>query len=217
MEADDTDKLALALPLIAIAGSVDAIGFLKLRHLFVSFVSGDSTQWSVAVSAADWSTAASPGLIVAVFVAGVIGGYMIRAVAGAWARCAVLLSEALLLAVAIPLGAHPQALGVPMAAAMGLQNAVIGNSGRLHPPVTYVTGTLVRLGRNLAQAITGRAQGRWEWVPYLLLWLSLTAGAIAGAAAYRAFGLSSLLLPAIAVLALAAIEGAVRHRAPHPG
>ncbi len=43
--------LLLAAALIAVAGFVDAIGFLTLGHLFVSFASGNSTQFAIAVGA----------------------------------------------------------------------------------------------------------------------------------------------------------------------
>ena len=39
--------LLLAVLLAALAGIVDAIGFIRLGHLFVSFMSGNSTQFAV--------------------------------------------------------------------------------------------------------------------------------------------------------------------------
>lgn len=70
MKDDEASPLGEALVLIAIAGSVDAIGFLRLGQLFVSFISGDTTKLSVAASQGDWSAAAAPGGIVGSFVLG---------------------------------------------------------------------------------------------------------------------------------------------------
>ncbi|WP_454883406.1 DUF1275 family protein [Sphingomonas oryzagri] len=55
-----------------------------------------------------------------------------------------------------------------------------------------MTGTLVKIGQHLVAALTGRP--RLDWLPYLLLWLGLFAGAMAGAAAYPVFGLGALWL-----------------------
>jgi uncharacterized membrane protein YoaK (UPF0700 family) len=67
-----------------------------------------------------------------------------------------------------------------LAAAMGLQNASVHQIGAMSVAVTYVTGTLVHLGRGLSAAIRG--EGAWTApLPYLGLWLALVSGAAAGA------------------------------------
>src|SRR5689334_11424450 len=43
--------------------------------------------------------------------------------------------------------------------------------------LTYVTGALVKVGQLLAAAMTGGE--RWGWLPNLLLWAALVAGALA--------------------------------------
>jgi uncharacterized membrane protein YoaK (UPF0700 family) len=55
MNRGQLGHLGLAIALTAIAGYVDAIGFLTLKHLFVSFMSGNSTQFAVAVADRSWS------------------------------------------------------------------------------------------------------------------------------------------------------------------
>lgn len=211
MKDDEASPLGEALVLIAIAGSVDAIGFLRLGQLFVSFISGDTTKLSVAASQGDWSAAAAPGGIVGSFVLGVIIGQLISSAAGRWSRVAVLLSEALLLGVAVALERHAAALALSMAVAMGMQNVAARKSGHIPLAVTYVTGTLVHFGTKLADGFTGKAS-RAEWMPYLLLWLSLTLGAVIGAAAYRSLGLRALLLPMSLVLTIATIEATLTVR-----
>ena len=48
--------IALAASLSAIAGYVDAIGFLKLGGFFVSFMSGNSTRLGVGAATGHWET-----------------------------------------------------------------------------------------------------------------------------------------------------------------
>lgn len=80
-----------------------------------------------------------------------------------------------------------------------------GNSMQLG---VYVTGTLVRVGQELAEAVTGRGE-RWAWSGDALLWVSMVAGAAGGAASFARLDLRSLALPATAALVLA-VAGAGR-------
>src|SRR4029077_4997805 len=58
----------IGLALTAMAGCVDAIGYLRLGGLFPSFMSGNTTQ--LGISLADASrTAALPAMLIALFVA----------------------------------------------------------------------------------------------------------------------------------------------------
>lgn len=52
--------------------------------------------------------------------------------------------------------------------------------------VTYMTGTLVKLGQHLAAALLGHE--RWRWVSYLLLWCGLAGGAVIGACLFPLIG-----------------------------
>ena len=61
--------LILAGFLAALAGMVDAIGYLRLGHLFVSFMSGNSTQLAVAVGGGDLTEAGVIAELIALFCA----------------------------------------------------------------------------------------------------------------------------------------------------
>lgn len=76
--------------------------------------------------------------------------------------------------------------------------------------VTYVTGGLVKVGEFAAAALTGGA--RFGWLPNLLMWLALVAGAVAGAVAYRWINLDSIWFAAAIALALSAIVALDVHR-----
>ena len=203
--------LTLATVLLAIAGFVDAVGFLTLGHLFVSFASGNSTQFAIAAGGVSLSKASVAGSLVGFFVAGVAGGKMLAIAAKDWRRPAILIAESALLGAAAlaPLsGVRPAFL---MALAMGGQNAVLHKAGQTRTSLTYVTGTLVNLGERLAEALcsTGPAGA---WVPYLILWIGIVCGGAAGAVAYAGWGISALLVPTAAALILAAVTGAVEWR-----
>jgi uncharacterized membrane protein YoaK (UPF0700 family) len=110
------------------------------------------------------------------------------------------------LAVAAALGAMGAATAavVLMVIAMGAENAVFERDGDVHIGLTYMTGTLVKVGQRIADSVTGGA--RFAWAPYLFLWLGLVGGAVAGAATYTWLGLGGLWIAAgaAALLALAA-------------
>ncbi len=201
----------LAACLSALAGYVDALAFLKLGGFFVSFMSGNSTRLGVGLS--QWSAHAGiAGGLIATFVAGVFIGSITGAAAGAHRRPAVLALVSVLLTVAAALGLVGQDVGaiVAMALAMGAENAVFEENGDVRIGVTYMTGTLVKVGQRLAAATTGG--DRLAWAPYLLLWAGLVLGAVTRAAAYPHLGLRALWIAALAASVLAACAALIGER-----
>jgi uncharacterized membrane protein YoaK (UPF0700 family) len=209
---DSRRNVFLACALSALAGYVDAIGFLHLGGLFVSFMSGNSTRMGVSLAEGQWSAAAESLGLIALFVVGAAGGSLIVLGRGANRQPWVLLAEALLLAAA----AICYALGFPSAAvaamvlAMGLENAVFQIHGGAGLGLTYVTGALVKVGQLAALALRGGA--RWGWVSNLLLWAALVAGSLCGAAGYHWINLAAIWFAAGAALALSAIVAVTVHR-----
>ncbi len=207
MTDEAVGDLMLATLLLAIAGFVDAVGFLSLGHLFVSFASGNSTQFAIAIDGVSLGKASMAGGLVGVFVVGVIGGKMLAIAAKDWRRPAILIAESALLGVAALVPLSGVRAGFLMALAMGGQNAVLHRAGRTRTALTYVTGTLVNLGERLAEALCS-AGPAWGWVPYLILWSGIVCGGAAGGIVYAAFGIHALLVPTVAVVVLAAASGA---------
>lgn len=192
---------ALAICLSALAGFVDALGFLKLGGFFVSFMSGNSTRMSVGLTEGSADFAIAGGLI-GTFLIGVILGSVIAHLGGTRRRVAVLGSVTLLLAA----GAMLDAMGPAWAAiavvvlAMGAENAVFQRDGEVTIGLTYMTGTLVKLGQRLTNAFMGGP--RFAWTPYLALWLGLISGAAMGAAVYPQLGFKALWFAAAAAAML---------------
>src|SRR5882757_9264310 len=204
-------NLALACALSALAGYVDAIGFLHLGGLFVSFMSGNSTRMGVSLAEGHWQSALEALGVIALFVVGAAAGSLIVLGRGANRQPWVLLAEALLLAAAA-LCYTFGLLNFAVAAivlAMGLENAVFQIDGGAGLGLTYVTGALVKVGQSVAATLTGGA--RWGWLPNLLLWAALVTGSLCGALAYQGVGLAAIWFAAGAALALSAIVAVTIH------
>jgi len=197
----DRRTQALAVCLSALAGFVDAVAFINLGGFFVSFMSGNSTRLGVGLAQSAANAGVAFGLI-ATFVAGVVLGSLLGRRAGARRRVVVLAAVAVLLAIAAVLGALGlgRAAVVCMGLAMGSENAVFEEDGEVRIGLTYMTGTLVKVGQRVAGAMTGGPP--FAWAPFLILWIGLVGGALAGASAYARLGLTALWIAAAAAAAL---------------
>ncbi|MFA7587207.1 MAG: YoaK family protein [Novosphingobium sp.] len=185
MNRFDRPRQTLAIGLAALAGYVDAIGFLSADGYFVSFMSGNTTRMAVDM-AQDWRTAAMPAMLIAGFVCGVAAGSAVGIRAGRWRKPAVTALVALLLGSAALLRGidHQQGTLALIVVAMGAINNTFQRNGEVAVGLTYMTGALVKLGQALG-SLLARAP-RPGWAAYGLLWLGLAGGALAGAHAYLA-------------------------------
>ena len=196
MTTHDLRTQALAAMLAALAGYVDAFGFLTTGGYFVSFMSGNSTRMGIGVASGDRDALTAAGLILC-FLVGVIGGALLGHAARDRRRSAVLLAVASLLAAsaAFSASATTPLVAAPLALSMGMINNVVERNGEVSIGVTYMTGSLVKLGQRIAAAILGT--DRRSWAPYLALWLSFVAGVLCGAASFSRVGWSGLYGPAV--------------------
>jgi uncharacterized membrane protein YoaK (UPF0700 family) len=196
---------ALACMLAALAGFVDAIGFLKLGGVFASFMSGNSTRFGIGIAEGDWGEAGRFGLVIGVFVAGSALGGWIGHGGDPARRPLVLAVVAALLAGAALIGdVWPIASGVVMVIAMGVENAVFQRRDGTGIGLTYMTGALVRAGQELVEVLAGRS--RQAWAAHLAMWASLVGGAVLGAAGYRAGGVAAIWIAAgLAALMIPAV------------
>ncbi|AYJ84590.1 DUF1275 domain-containing protein (plasmid) [Sphingomonas paeninsulae] len=194
---------ALAIALAALAGYVDAVAYIETGGFFVSFMSGNTTRLGVGLSGQSHAAAIAFGLI-GCFVMGVTGASLAGDWAGRFRRVVVLsMVSVLLVASAVLASFGDESVAIAcLAVGMGAENAVVGQAGETPIGLTYMTGTIVNLGRCLAIAIRGGDPVGWR--SYLLLWCGLLSGAVLGASADHAMGMSALWLGAglAAVLAL---------------
>ena len=134
------------------------------------------------------------GGLIASFVAGVIAGSLVGHAAAGNRRAAVLGLVAVLLAASFALSVPAAtALAAPplLAVAMGAANAVFETNGEVRIAVTYMTGTLVKMGQNIAHRLTHTDHPR-TWPRYGALWASMAGGACLGGGAYQMIGLASV-------------------------
>lgn len=182
---------AMAIGLAALAGYVDAIGFVITGGAFVSFMTGNSTRLAVGTVDPGIDIAAA-GALIALFVLGVAGGTILGHVAREHRRPAILATIAVLLAIAAAAGGADRAGATAMllALAMGAENAVFERDGEIGIGLTYMTGALVRIGHGLGGLALGRRTPGWS--AYLLLWTGLIIGACAGAMAQARLGIAAI-------------------------
>ncbi len=186
------------------AGYVDAVGFLHSGGFFVSFMSGNSTR--LAVGLAHWTTAAAiAGGLIGSFVIGVTLGSLCGSLNERHRRSIVLVLVAVVLAGAAALGTAGstwRALALT-ALAMGAENAAFEQPGGGSIGLTYMTGTLAKIGQGIAAML--RRRGGFEWLSYVALWAGLVAGAILGAAVYAQIAMAALWFAAAASAILAIV------------
>ena len=219
--------IVLATSLSALAGYIDAIGFISLGGFFVSFMTGNTTRLGIEIARGNLAGVAIAGGVLATFLGGVIAGALIAKAAGRWRRGAVLGWVTLCLATAAAFDARGD-LAVStgaLIAAMAAANSVFQRNGEVTIGVTYMTGTLVKMGQQIANALTGgfilidrlsnatTGGPRLVWLRNFTLWLGLALGAIAGAAAYDALGSRAIWLAAGASLLLALGSLSLPHEA----
>jgi uncharacterized membrane protein YoaK (UPF0700 family) len=197
-------RLFIGLCLTALAGWVDAIGFLRLGGFYASFMSGNTTQLGAGVGEGDEHAIVVPILLVAAFLSGSFAGSALALTAGRWSAPAVLALVTGLLGVAFWLFEIEEPLHrstLAIAIAMGAQNATFQQMGGVRIGATYVTGTLFSAGHDLARAMLGPGP-RWRWALHLLVWACLVVGAAAGAAMYHRLPRWSLAVPMLVSLGL---------------
>ena len=176
----DRQRRTFAIALAAMAGFIDAVGFLSADGYFVSFMSGNSTRLGVSLGT-DPARALMPAVLIAGFLGGVTGGALLARWAGAAHKSAVLaLVTAMLFAAACGrlLGSPAIMLG-GLVVAMGALNNTFQRGGEVSIGLTYMTGALVKLGQGLANALAGQPNAGWtSWAG---LWGGLLSGAVLGA------------------------------------
>src|SRR5277367_5823176 len=203
----NAELLAAALALIA--GFIDAYGMISYG-VFVSFMSGNTTQTGYQAAEGAFGPASLSALAILFFVVGSFAGTLLVQAAGRLARRAVFGVVAAALAEVVGLsyfGSLSVGFGIAIvSAAMGIMNAALSRVGAQAVSLTFVTGTLSRVGSNLALALRraplADAQGPWDThlrraMLLARIWVGFLAGALLSGAATPRYGAGVLLAPAL--------------------
>jgi uncharacterized membrane protein YoaK (UPF0700 family) len=219
----------LAVYLALIAGYVDAYT-IRAYRVYVSFMSGNTTQTGSMIGQSKLLVAVPTALAILCFLAGSVVGTWFSRSQLRNPRGVLFCAIAAALATTI-LSTLPNKAGVPpnacisiLALAMGLLNATHSHVGAEPMSLTFVTGTLHKVGMHLALAIRRAplpdAQGAWDTHLHRAgagasVWSGFLLGAIFSAAAGAYFGVVALLPPAIALLVLAPVRASDRAASTH--
>ena len=219
-ESSRTSRESLAVCLAAVAGYVDAYGFLTFST-FVSFMSGNTTHAGIKLGLGAYDAALPAAAAILSFVAGVFAGTLLTSSRSRQSRRLLYLTIAALLALNIDASRLASSfiyLGIAMLSfTMGMMNTALSRVGNIMVNLTFVTGTLSQIGRHLAlaanRAPVQNGEGVWDThlrraVILILVWLGFIAGAILGGIATPRLGVRLLLLPLVIMLGLAVLSPA---------
>jgi len=208
----------LAAGLALIAGFVDAYGVITYG-IYLSFMSGNTTQTGYRIGQGNFAAAVPAALAIVLFVGGSFAGALLADVAGRRARRLIfgLVAASLALIIGLTqLGLSYSWVHIAtISFAMGVMNSALSRVGALAVSLTFVTGTLSKLGAQLAlaarRAPLADSQGSWDTPMHRALrlagiWGAFLAGALLSGAATPRFGVGVLLAPALVLAALAALD-----------
>jgi uncharacterized membrane protein YoaK (UPF0700 family) len=215
-QARNAELLAAALALIA--GFIDAYGMITYG-VYVSFMSGNTTQTGYQTAEGAFGPASLSALAILFFVVGSFAGTLVVEFAGRYARrvlyCIVAVGLAAIIGLT-QLGALPGAGAIAsISFAMGIMNNALSRVGAQAISLTFVTGSLSRVGSSLALALRRAplrdAQGPWDThlrraLLLARIWLGFLVGAFLSGAATPRYGALVLAAPALILAALAAFD-----------
>ncbi|UXA07353.1 DUF1275 domain-containing protein [Mycobacterium sp. SMC-2] len=178
----------LSWVLAALAGVVGAISFTHSAGYFVVFVTGNAQRAVLGYFTDEVWLAASAGLLIVAFVAGVVVASLCRRFF--WVDHphgpTVLTTFSLLAATVVDLfseGWQANLLDfapiVLMAFGTGALNTSFVKDGEVSVPLSYVTGTTVKMGQGIERHMAGGGSAS-DWLGYFLLLASFMVGATVG-------------------------------------
>lgn len=213
------------------AGSMDAISYLGLRHVFTAMMTGNTVLLALALGQGDRAAVLRSVLALGGFMAGAAIGARVVDVGDLRAewppaviRALVLESGVLVVFIAIwDLADAPRTAAwvpvlIPLSGlAMGIQAATVQRLGVPGVATTYITGTITTLVSELAAGRRPAATAATREYRVALLagvFLVYGLGAVAGAVLHAQSARLATLLPLIAVT-LVVVNASIRYRR-HP-
>ncbi|VBA45803.1 hypothetical protein LAUMK41_00219 [Mycobacterium attenuatum] len=199
----------LSWVLAGLAGVLGATAFTHSAGYFVTFMTGNAQRAVLGVFRDDVWLSITASLLIVCFVGGVVIASMCRR--HLWVAHphgpTVLTTFSLVAATSLDilLGGWEQTLldFVPIlfiVFGIGALNTSFVKDGEVSVPLSYVTGTLVKMGQGIERHLAGGKAA--DWLGYFLLYASFTLGAAAG-------GVISLVVSGSQMLAAATIVCAI--------
>ncbi|VBA47504.1 hypothetical protein LAUMK142_00790 [Mycobacterium pseudokansasii] len=195
----------LSWVLAGLAGLIGAAAFTHSAGYFVTFMTGNSERAVLGLFRNEQWLSIAAALLLASFVGGVVTASLCRRhwwlahPHGPTVLTALCLFVAAGVDIAVDGWSTNQVSFVPVlfaAFGIGALNTSFVKNGEVSIPLSYVTGTLVKMGQGIERHLSG-ASAR-EWLGYFLLWFSFIAGAATG-------GGISLVVSGSQMLAVAAL------------
>jgi uncharacterized membrane protein YoaK (UPF0700 family) len=219
LRKEERTSFLFSLVIAAVAAYVDATGFLLYSGIYLSFMSGNSTRAAVLVARGDWQQLAPVLGVIPTFVLGVTLGTIMHGIFKRQGQAMVFSIAGIALGLVAALENYGQAAGpndtrlglfLMLAATMGLLNSTVQRVDKVSVALTFVTGTLVKLGTAVGRQITnrGRSEGRDDGdqrvtiVVLTSMYFAFFLGAVSGGLAAALYGLRCTIAPAIVLLGL---------------
>ena len=212
----NSESFLFSLVIASVAAYVDATGFLLYSGIYLSFMSGNSTRAAVLVARGDWQQLAPVAGVIPTFVLGVTVGTIMRGIFKRQGQAIVFSAAGIALGAVAALEIYGQAAGpndtrlglfLMLAATMGLLNSTVQRVDKVSVALTFVTGTLVKLGTAVGRQMTnrGRSDGgdqRETIVVLTSMYFAFFLGAVSGGLAAALYGLRCTIAPAIVLIGL---------------
>ncbi|WP_405178970.1 YoaK family protein [Nocardia sp. NBC_01377] len=200
----------LSWVLAALAGLIGAAAFMHTAGYFVTFMTGNTERAVLGHFHDETDVAVAAALLLGSFLSGVVVSSLCRR--HFWSghpHGPTLLTTACLAAASIidivmyEITSSPRIEFVPIlfvAFGVGALNTSFVKNGEVSIPLSYVTGTLVKMGQGIERHISGGTYA--DWLDYFLLYAAFALGAFAG-------GLLSLMVAGWAMLITATVVGII--------
>lgn len=197
--------------LAGLAGLLGAAAFTHSSGYFVTFMTGNTERAFLGFFHNEQWLAVGAVLLLASFVGGVVTASSCRR--HLWVShphgATVLTTIALVTSTVVDLvmrgWAADDVAFVPIlfvAFGIGALNTSFVRAGEVSIPLSYVTGTLVKMGQGIERHISGGHAG--DWLGYFLLWAGFAGGAILGGLISVVVSGSQMLLAATVACAITA-------------
>lgn len=204
---DSEEKLSWVLA--GLAGLLGATAFLHSSGYLVTYMTGNTQRAVLGYFRHEQWRAITAAVLLVAFLAGVVSASLCRR--HLWSTrphgATVLTTLAFVIATALDLtvgggAAHPLPF-IPImfvAFGVGALNTTFVKDGEVSIPLSYVTGTLVKMGQGIERHINGGELA--DWLGYFLLFMGFVLGAAVG-------GCISLVAGGAEMLGIASVVCAV--------